>query len=277
MSTLMRRAAACLTALVSASSSSRTICTTCHGLSSGCSGRPCGTACQSSAMSCGRSCAMARSRQDPSASIRSPPMSSIESITRRRSFSAARAASPIGDAGAVALAHRHDADELAAEPVMQVAHQPGALARQRRGARPLLLAGETGLQLVLGLAHQHHHAAREAVDLIERAGKTPGQRRADGHQHRRVGQAREEDAPVGHELQHREHVVNPAGQHDRDGAGQQQAGDVLALQHRLAPRSPPAARDRDRRSACRRSGRARAARSDLRSIRSRSARGRAGR
>ena len=80
----------------------------------------------------------ARSRQTPSASIRSPSMSSIASITSRRSRSAARAASPIGSPVmprlALAFAERDDADELAAEAVVQVAHQPGALGRQRRGA-----------------------------------------------------------------------------------------------------------------------------------------------
>ena len=114
---------------------------------------------------------------------------------------------------------------------MQVAHQPGALAGERRGPRPRLLAGETGLQFVLGLAHLGDEAAGKAVDLVERAGKPPGQRRADRHQHRRVGQSREEDAPVGYELKHGEHVVNPARQHDGDGAAEQQTGDVLPPQH----------------------------------------------
>ena len=131
-----------------------------------------------------------------------------------------------------AFAERDDADELAAQSVMKVAHQPRALQRQRRGAGALLLAGEARLQFVLGLAHLSDQAAGKAVDLIERAGKSPGQPGADRDQQRRIGQARDEDPPVGRDLEHREHVANPAGQHDRDGAAQHETGDVVSLQHR---------------------------------------------
>ena len=58
---------------------------------------------------------------------------------------------------------------------MQVAHQPRALPRQRGGAGALLLAGETGLQLLFSFAHLGDEAAGKAVDLVQRAGEPPGQ------------------------------------------------------------------------------------------------------
>ena len=121
---------------------------------------------------------------------------------------------------------------------MQVAHQAGAFPRQRRGAGALLLAGETGLQLVLGLAHLGDQAAGKAVDLVQRPGEPPGQPGADRHQHGRIGQSRGEDA-VGHHLKHREQVDDPAGQHDRDRAAEQQTGDVPPLQNRARGHDAP--------------------------------------
>ena len=92
-------------------------------------------------------------------------------MTRRRSFSAARAASRDGRALVSALGERDDADELAAEAVMQVAHQPRALVGKRGGPGALLLAGETRLQPLLGLAHACDELAGKAVDLVHARGE----------------------------------------------------------------------------------------------------------
>ena len=124
---------------------------------------------------------------------------------------------------------------------MQVAHQPRALARQRRGARALLLPGKAGLQLVLGLAHQGDHAAGKAVDLVQRAGEPPGQPGADRDQHRRIGQPREKNIAGWASCRNTESMSSdPAGQHDGDRAAEHEADGVLPLPGPHGRRSPPA-------------------------------------
>ena len=92
---------------------------------------------------------------------------------------------------------------------MKVAHQPRALPRQRGGTRALLLADETCPQFFFGLAELDHQSRGEAVDLVQRPRESPGQPGADRDQHDRIGQAREEDAVIGNDPKHREHVVSP--------------------------------------------------------------------
>jgi hypothetical protein len=91
-------------------------------------------------------------------------------------------------AAIAALAQGHDADELAAEPVMQVAHQPGALRASARGAGALSSRAKLAFSFVFGVAHLGDETAGKTVDLVQRAGEPPGQSRADRHQHRRIGQ-----------------------------------------------------------------------------------------
>ena len=90
---------------------------------------------------------------------------------------------------------------------MQVAQQPRALPRQRRGALALLFARKARLQLLPGLAELDRQMRGKAVDPVECVGKAPGQPGADRDQHRGIGRPREEDAIVGDEARYLHHVV----------------------------------------------------------------------
>ena len=208
---------------------------------------PGGTARQSSAMSCGRSCAAARSRHEASASIRSPPMSSMESMTSLRSFSAARAASPMPSLSVLRSLSATMRDELSAKPVMQVAHQSRAFPRQRRGAFALLLSREARLQLLLGLAELGHQAAAKPSTRLSALREAPGEPGADRDQQRRIGQPREEDAVVGNEVGDPSTSCSERGQHDGDGRSRT-AGSATSGRRHLRPRydQPRAATDAGR-------------------------------
>src|SRR4051795_204069 len=101
--------------------------------------------------------------------------------------------------------------------ISRVRSLASAAARARSSSRAKLAFSRSSA------SRTRYELAGKAVDLVQRAREPPGQAGADRDQHRRIGQAREEDALVGHDLEHRQHVVDPAYQHDGYRAAEREA------------------------------------------------------